>query len=537
MARRDIRSLDRSLFVFCMAVLSLTVAYPAARLLMVAVFGWAHEAIAHNPGRAAIINTAVMSFATVVTSGIVGSALAFLLTRYTFPGRRILAGLAYMPFTLPPLVGVLSFYYLVGLDGLLPRFCEQRLGIGGLALRGPWAILLVHTYSFYVYFYAMIGAALETVDVSQLEAARTLGAGRCRVFFRVMMPMLKPALLGAALLTFMSSGASFSAPYIFGNRYPMLSVEIFHERTQFNDARAATLTAVLAALSLLGVIVFRSRRRAAGGASKGVRVPLRSRAGRAAATVTAALCMAVILMPHLAILWLSLVDHRAWHTELVPTAFTWANYRAIFTSAQDFAPIRNSPWMSALAAGACLHVPLPAGYLIGRGRPGAAWVNLLVMIPWALPGTVTAMNLILAFNHPRLSLVGTVWLLHLAYFIRNVPLLTRISTAAVEPFDATLLEAGQTLGGSRWFCFRHIVLPLLAPASGAGAALVFATCLGEFVASILLYAPRNIPIAVQIDTMRRGAAGLGPAFAYSVLLMVLVAGTFVLSRRFTSRVF
>ncbi|HPV37359.1 MAG TPA: ABC transporter permease subunit, partial [Candidatus Hydrogenedentes bacterium] len=167
----------------------------------------------------------------------------------------------------------------------------------------------------------------------------------------------------------------------------------------------------------------------------------------------------------------------------------------------------------------------------------AAWVNLLVMIPWALPGTVTAMNLILAFNHPRFSLVGTVWLLPLAYFIRNVPLLTRISTAAVEPFDATLLEAGQTLGGSRWFCFRHIVLPLLVPAIAAGAALVFATCLGEFVASILLYAPRNIPIAVQIDTMRRGAAGLGPAFAYSVLLMVLVAGTFVLSRRFTSRVF
>ena len=156
--------------------------------------------------------------------------------------------------------------------------------------------------------------------------------------------------------------------------------------------------------------------------------------------MTAALCMAVILMPHLAILWLSLVDHRAWHTELVPTAFTWANYRAIFTSAQDFAPIRNSLWMSALAAGACLLVALPAGYLIGRGRPGAAWVNLLVMIPWALPGTVTAMNLILAFNHPRLSLVGTVWLLPLAYFIRNVPLLTRISTAAVEPFDATLLE-------------------------------------------------------------------------------------------------
>ena len=537
MARRDIRSLDQALFLFCMAVLCLTVAYPALRLFLVAALNWAHEAVANNPGRAALVNTALISCATVVTSGLVGSGLAFALSRYSFPGRRVLAGLAYMPFTLPPLVGVLSFYYLVGIDGLLPRFCEQRLGIGGLALRGPAAILLVHTYSFYVYFYAMVGAALETADVSQLEAARTLGAGRCRVFLRVLLPMLKPALLGAALLTFMSSGASFSAPYIFGNRYPMLSVEIFNERTQFNDARAATLTVLLAALSLLGVLLFRSRRKAAGGGSKGVRVTLRSRAGRLLAPLAATLCMAVVLLPHLTILWLSFVDHRAWHTELVPTTFTWANYRAVFSSAQGFLPIRNSLWMSAIAAGACLLVALPAGYLIGRGRAGAFWVNFLVMVPWALPGTVTAMNLLLAFNHPRFSLVGTVWLLPLAYFIRNVPLLTRISTAAIEPFDATLLEAGQALGASRWFCFRRIVLPLMLPALAAGTALVFATCLGEFVSSILLYAPGNVPIAVQIDTMRRGAAGLGSAFAYSVLLMVLVAGTFVLSRRFTSRVF
>jgi iron(III) transport system permease protein len=536
-ARRDIRRLDTSLFVVCAVVLCLTVAYPALRLVVTAVREWATEALVHNPGRAAIINTAIMSFATVITSGMVGSALAFLLTRYRFPGRRVLSGLAYMPFTLPPLVGVLSFYYLVGLDGVLPRFCERYLGLEDVALRGPWAILLVHTYSFYVYFYAMVGAALDTVDVAQLEAARTLGAGRVRVFFRVMLPMLKPAVLGAALLTFMSSGASFSAPYIFGSRYPMLSVEIFNERSQFNDARAATLTVVLAVVSLLGVLVFRSRKKAAGGGSKGVRVPLRSRTGRLVASLGAGFCIALVLLPHLTILWLSFVDHRAWHTELVPTVFTWANYREIFTSAQAFAPIRNSLWMSVLAAGACLFIALPAGYLIGRRRPGAAWINVLVMIPWALPGTVIAMNLIVSFNHPKFPLVGTVWILPLAYFIRNVPLLTRISTAAIEPFDPSLLEAGQTLGGSRWFCFRRIVLPLIAPAIGAGTALVFATCLGEFVASILLYVYRNIPISVQIAMMWRGATGIGPAFAYSVLLMLLVASTFIISRRFTSRVF
>ncbi|MCP4641019.1 MAG: hypothetical protein GY851_11325, partial [bacterium] len=89
-------------------------------------------------------------------------------------------------------------------------------------------------------------------------------------------------------------------------------------------------------------------------------------------------------------------------------------------------------------------------------------------------------------------------------------------------------------GGSRWFCIRRIVAPLLAPAVGAGLALVFATSLGEFVASILLYTPDNMPIAMQIY-MARSGSGIGTAFAYSVFLMMLVGATFVAARKFSVR--
>ena len=68
---------------------------------------------------------------------------------------------------------------------------------------------------------------------------RFLGAGRVRVFFGVTLPLLRPALVGAALLTFMSSGASFSAPLLFGDDYPMLTVRIFEERELHHDAEAA----------------------------------------------------------------------------------------------------------------------------------------------------------------------------------------------------------------------------------------------------------------------------------------------------------
>ena len=86
--------------------------------------------------------------------------------------------------------------------------------------------------------------------------------------------------MGAALLTFMSSGASFSAPLIFGDDYPVLSVQIFQEDSQTNDAAARTLTVILACVSLLGVLVFRSRGEAAGIASKGARVVLHARGSK-----------------------------------------------------------------------------------------------------------------------------------------------------------------------------------------------------------------------------------------------------------------
>ncbi len=532
--RSGTRRIDRSLLLFCGLVLAATVLYPTVRLLVQALAVWSPEALRGPAGWAAVRNTLLISLGSVVLAGLFGTGLAVLLARYRFPGARALAIAAYLPFSLPPLVGTLAFYYLIGRDGLFPRMATQLFGMEDAAIPGPWAILLIHAYSFYVLYYAMAGPAVAALDHSQTEAARTLGAGPWRTFFHVTLPQLRPALIGASLLTFMSSAASFSAPYFFGQDFPVLSVQIYNERTAYNESAALTLTVVLAVVSLLGVLVFRSSRTQPSRAGKGVAAPLRARGARWAGGILAWTLVAVLLLPHITIVWLSLIDYRQWSTELIPTAFSLQNYTTLFQDARSFAPIRSSLWMSALATVAAVAVALPAAYLIGRRRAGAPALNLLVMLPWALPGTVIAINLIVAFNDRWMPLYNTVWMLPLAYFVRNVPLMTRMATAAIEPFDATLIEAARTLGATPAHAFRRIVLPLLAPAIGAGMALVFATSLGEFVASILLYVPANLPIAIQINMAWR--ADVGIAFAYSVLLMALVGVTFYLARRLTGRV-
>jgi iron(III) transport system permease protein len=103
-------------------------------------------------------------------------------------------------------------------------------------LQGAWAILLVHAYSMYVYFYLLTRAGLARLDPAMLEAAASLGAGRWRLMRRVVVPLLAPSLLGAALLTFMTALASFSAPYIFGGGFRVMPTQIVFTRLNGSTA-------------------------------------------------------------------------------------------------------------------------------------------------------------------------------------------------------------------------------------------------------------------------------------------------------------
>ena len=168
---------------------------------------------------------------------------------------------------LPPLVGVLAFLFLYGESGFLTRSVQFLLGLetAPWRLRGAGAILLVHAYSMYVYFYLFTRSALTRLDPSMEEAAASLGAGRAARFRRVVLPLLRPALAGAALLTFMTSLSSFSAPYIFGGGFRVMTTQIVASKLNGETAAAQVETVVLAlaAVAGLGALLAFDRRRVA----------------------------------------------------------------------------------------------------------------------------------------------------------------------------------------------------------------------------------------------------------------------------------
>src|SRR5256712_2574180 len=175
-----------------------------------------------RPGEGGALWASVwISLASVALAAAIGVPLAFLFEWLEFPGRKTLGSLIALPVVLPPFVGVIAFLFLYGESGFVARAVQRLLGLAQppWRLQGAAAILLVHAYSRYVYFYLLTRAGLAKLDASMLEAAQALGAGRWETLRRVTLPLLRPSLAGAALLVFMTAVGSFSAPYVFGGGF------------------------------------------------------------------------------------------------------------------------------------------------------------------------------------------------------------------------------------------------------------------------------------------------------------------------------
>ncbi|HEY9504514.1 MAG TPA: iron ABC transporter permease [Gemmatimonadales bacterium] len=533
--------------VLLLGLLLWLVLYPLALVLVEGLRGpegWtlAHvrEFVSRPTEMRALWASLWISLASVALAALIGIPLALLLGRYDLPGGRVLGGLVALPAVLPPLVGVVAFLFLYGETGFIPLLLMWVAGLEEppWRLQGPGAILLVHAYSMYVYFYLLVRAALVSLDASQLEAAASLGAGRWRTFRRVVVPHLRSALAGASLLTFMTALGSFSAPYVFGGGFRVMPTQIVSTRLNGEDQLAMVETASLAAIALLALLLFRSdpRPQIGGGGRKGagpVRIGFRRPLARLLAGLAGWGIAGLLLLPHLTLVLVSFVPVGTWTTEPLPPAYTTGNYTALVQDSVRLRPLLNSIWLATIATVAAVTIALAGALLAARRRTGPRRaIESLLALPWAVPGTVFAIALATAFSvsEPlagRFVLVGTLWILPLAYLVRNLPITSRAISAGVRALDPSLDEAAASLGAGRRRTLLRVTLPLLRPALLAGASLAFVTAFGDFVTSIMLYTYDTRPISLEILSSLR-QADVGVAAAYGVVLMLVSGAVFAL---------
>lgn len=492
----------------------------------------------------ALWNSVYISILSVIMSALIGIPLAIIFNRYDFPGRRFFSTAAIMPIVLPSLVGVMAFMFLYGETGLIPNAIKDVLGLEKVPFKigGVSGILIVHAYTMYVYFYMLVSSAINKIDPSLEEAAYNLGAGRIKVFWKVTFPLLTPAIVGASLLVFMISMASFSAPFLLAGGYRVLSLQIYFSKINGDMEIAATQSVILSFVSISFLLFMRwyQNRKDYRMASKGIgahRSEVKNPILKWTMVAAGILGVFLLLLPHFTILLLSLVPDGTWTWQTYPTVFSSENYQLLFQDPNIFKPLKNSLLLSFIATAGNLVFGVLASYvLVKRKFIGKNVVDVLVMIPWALPATVIGMNLIFAFNEPTIFsfgniLVGTFAILPLAYFVRHIPLVVRSTNAVLEQLDDSIEEAARSLGAKWFYTFRKVILPIIMPGVLAGTLLAFVESVGEFPTSVLLYTISNRPISIEIMNQLR-MFNMGQAAAYGMIQIALIAIVLVISSKF-----
>jgi iron(III) transport system permease protein len=482
-----------------------------------------------------LINSIILGGLTVVVCGVIGTTLAFFVNYFDFPCRQYVDKLLLMPLIVPGIVIVFAFVQLYGESGLITKSIEWLFGLAQkpYTFSGLHGILFVHAYTQYVYFYISVSIAIRHIDYSLIESARNLGASKTKISTSIILPFITPALISAAIITFISGIGSFAAPSIIGGAYRVLTTQILLSKANNYMEVAATQVVVLTGISLFLFAVFKNYEKKAVFLSsvKGVSlqpVTITSPFVRALMLSTSWFMIITIMLPIVAILLMSFVKSETMMVSIFPREFSYENYSDIFTRSRKFTPFLNSMVMALLASLLGLTIAVPASYLIVKTRLRVKWlIEMLVMLPWAMPASAIAINIINAYNTPNVFtfnsiLVGTSILLPLGYFIRSIPLMVKTTSISFQNLNDAYIEASKSLGASRIQTFSGVVLPMISPGLIAGFLLVFVRSIGEYTISVFLYTATNKPVSIAVVN-GIFEYNIGLAMAYGTLLILITS--------------
>lgn len=426
--------------------------------------------------------------------------MAYAVARVAMPLRATILGLSVLPLISPPFIGAYAWVILLGNSGIFTSLLRDHLGIGLPSIYGFFGVTVALALSYFPYVFLVLQGAFAAVDTHIEEAATIAGASRWRVLSTVTLPMILPTVAAGMLIVFIKAIGDFGIPSILGGEYQVLPTLIYYQIHGFfnlNGAAAIAMVNVALTLLALGALAWINRTRSVAIVSGTARAAVRPlpMAVRAAAIAYVWLVLLVANLPQAVTVLYSFSER--WGGTLLPSVYGFENYRRIV--GEIAGPAINSMILAGAATLVCLVFGAVTAHASARGRIAGRWaVDLIVMVPFVLPGLVIGVAYLVAFNEGPLVLTGTAAILVLAYFTRRVAFVFRAVSAAVLQLDNRLEEASAICGASWATTMRRVVLPLIAPALLAGGILVFATLIGEISVTVLLYSARWKTLTISI---------------------------------------
>jgi len=487
-----------------------------------------------------LYNSLKVSFFGTIGATTIGVSIAWLLARTDVPFKRFWQNMLIVPYLIPPFIGAIAWVYLLGPVGFVNKAWMALTGSTQplYVIYGQVGVILVLIlYNFPIAYMVTLGP-LRQMNPSLEEAARVSGANTLKTLRDIVIPLMLPSIGGSALLIFMSMMANFGIPAVIGfpGRFFVMTTQIY--RTVLNYDRPNNL-ALAAALSMFLVILALAVMQAQRWLQKGKNYAIISGKSNqpqlvmlgkwkiVAVIFLGAIVLGAVIGPLLAILLTAL--QKAIGLPLTPANITLDNFTLLLTGVPKVRrAIVNSILLAGGSATVIVLVSLIISYLLVRIRVKFGQVlEGLVLLPYAIPGTVVALAMILAFLRPlpiiNVSIYNTIWILLVAYIARFMTFGVRSINAAFEQVHVSLEEAARVSGAGFLSAFKDIVIPLIKTNVFAGWFLAFIPALTELTLSVLLNSVGNETLGVVVFGLHQeGKVLLTAALAFIVTMIVLL---------------
>jgi iron(III) transport system permease protein len=211
---------------------------------------------------------------------------------------------------------------------------------------------------------------------------------------------------------------------------------------------------------------------------------------------------------------------------IYPQAFSFDNYIKVFTNKYALKPLLNSLKMGVMTVGLCTVLAISSAFIIMKTTiKFRKIIELLIMLPWAIPASAVAINMINAFSESSIFafnqvLLGSYILLPIAYCVKLLPMMTTTTKLSFENINNDYLDASKSMGASSWQTFKRVMVPLISPGVLAGGSYVFIRVIGEYTLSAFLSTASNKPISMAVvNNMFEYKIGLSMAYGTVVVLI------------------
>lgn len=554
------RRLDPAIIVFAVLILVLgfLVINPLARLIWESIRATTggitldHYVDAFSKTRHldALLTTLYLGVSATGLSLLFGVPLAWAVSRTNIPGKDLIHWSVLATFIMPTFLGVIAWILLAGPNaGWLNKqwIALFNTDAGPFNIYSFWGMsLMIALYAFPL-VYVFSKSALDLVSTEMEDAASIHGAGSMQVLRRVTLPLVLPAVMGAAILVFLEAISLFGTPALIGiparvntATTQMATFFEFPLRTGTAAAFAMPVLVVTVVLLMLQRMLLSRKGFVSVSGKGGERRPLQLGPTKWLLLFYAAfICLLSVIMPLMILLQAAFA--KAWGKGLSLSNLTLSNFNYIFFEQMTVRQaIFNTLLYSATAALVCVMLGVVVAYVTQRRLlpfPGA--IQFLALAPFAVPGIILAIAFYAAYAGPPFSLYGSGWLIIIAYITRFLPIAATMTSSGIRSLNPELEDAVRILGGSRFMVLRKVVAPLLKKSLIGAFMLIFVIATRELSTAVFLTGPQSRVMSVlTLDMSEQGQYEILSAMGIVLVLMttlIVALGMKVAGRDFMIR--